>query len=151
MCVCVCVCVCQVLELNVNLYVCVSQIFGGLTWCLVASTKVQPANPLGWVMFVSVFCFTVTFLWAIIFGCGAHRNSGAWAAADFAYHGIAAFFYLSSSVALASVTLGMKELAISSEGLRLYRIDIAAVVFSYVATLLYFLHTIFSAMRWKSF
>ncbi|KAG7492900.1 mal, T cell differentiation protein b isoform X1 [Megalops cyprinoides] len=121
-------------------------VFGGLVWTLVASTLVIPSNPLGWVMFVSIFCFVMTFLWMMIFACGGHRNSSGWAAADFAYHGLAAFFYLSSSVALASVTLDKR-----GGDLRIYRIDISAVVFSYVATLLYFIHTILSAIRWKSF
>lgn len=50
-------------------------------WILVASTLVSPANPQGWVMFVSVFCFVMTFLWLILFACGVHKNSSAWAAA----------------------------------------------------------------------
>lgn len=122
-------------------------IFGGLVWILVASTLVVPANPQGWVMFVSVFCFVMTFLWMVIFGCGGHKNKGSWAAADFAYHGIAAFFYLSASVALAKVTLDMAE----GTNFKNYQLDISAVVFSYVATLLYFVHAILSAIRWKSF
>ncbi|XP_029632455.1 myelin and lymphocyte protein [Salmo trutta] len=121
-------------------------VFGGLVWILVACTLVDPTNPQGWVMFVSVFCFTMTFIWMCMFAFGVHRNSGGWATADFAYHGIAAFFYLSASVALAKVTLDKK-----SGDLFNYRLDISAVVFSYVATLLYFIHTIFSAFRWKSF
>ncbi|XP_038871812.1 myelin and lymphocyte protein-like [Salvelinus namaycush] len=121
-------------------------VFGGLVWILVACTLVDPINPQGWVMFVSVFCFTMTFIWMCMFAFGVHRNSGGWATADFAYHGIAAFFYLSASVVLAKVTLDKKNGALFD-----YRLDISAVVFSYVATLLYFIHTIFSAMRWKSF
>lgn len=57
------------------------QVFGGLVWILVASTHVAPPNPLGWVMFVSVFCFVMTFLWMIIFAAGGHKNSSHWAAA----------------------------------------------------------------------
>ncbi|KAK3563593.1 hypothetical protein QTP86_031826 [Hemibagrus guttatus] len=56
-------------------------IFGGLVWILVASTHIQPENPQGWVMFVSVFCFVMTFMWLIIFACGAHKNKGGWATA----------------------------------------------------------------------
>ncbi|CAL8354860.1 unnamed protein product [Boreogadus saida] len=122
-------------------------VFGGLVWILVASSLVVPANPQGWVMFVSVFCFVVTFLWMVLFACGAHHNKPGWAAADFVYHGIAAFFYLSASVALATVTIEMKDGSIFLN----YQLDISAVVFSYVATLLYFVHTILSAIRWKSF
>lgn len=57
------------------------QVFGGLVWILVASTHVDPPNPLGWVMFVSIFCFVMTFLWMIIFISGCHKNSSGWAAA----------------------------------------------------------------------
>ncbi|XP_071399905.1 myelin and lymphocyte protein-like [Centroberyx affinis] len=122
-------------------------VFGGLVWILVASTHVDPANPLGWVMFVSVFCFVMTFLWMIIFGAGGHKNSSGWAAADFAYHGLAAFFYLSAAVDLAYITFLKK----SGNDFKNYQIDIAAVVFAYVATFLYFIHVILSAIRWKNF
>ncbi|XP_074503276.1 myelin and lymphocyte protein [Sebastes fasciatus] len=122
-------------------------VFGGLVWILVASTKVDPPNPLGWVMFVSVFCFVMTFLWMIIFAAGGHKNHPGWAAADFAYHGLAAFFYLSAGVDLAYITFQKKDLGTSKD----YHIDIAAVVFAYVATLLYFIHTILSSIRWKNF
>ncbi|KAL1006174.1 hypothetical protein UPYG_G00068840 [Umbra pygmaea] len=121
-------------------------IFGGLVWILVACTYVIPTNPLGWVMFVSVFCFTVTFIWTCIFLFGVHRNSSGWATADFLYHFVAAFFYLSAAVPLALETLNKKN-----DTLFYYRLDISAVVFAYMATLLYFIHTIFSAWRWKSF
>ncbi|XP_008290229.1 myelin and lymphocyte protein-like [Stegastes partitus] len=122
-------------------------VFGGLVWILVASTHVDPPNPLGWVMFVSVFCFVMTFLWTSIFGAGGHRNSSGWAAADFAYHGLAAFFYLSAGVDLAYMTVLSKD----TKTLKIYRIDIAAVVFCFLATLLYFIHAILSAIRWKNF
>ncbi|XP_053189239.1 myelin and lymphocyte protein-like [Scomber japonicus] len=123
-------------------------VFGGLVWILVASTHVQPANPLGWVMFVSVFCFVMTSLWLIIFAAGGHKNSSGWAAADFAYHGLAAFFYLSAAVILAYITILFRSPSIP---FRIYQIDIAAVVFAYLATLFYFIHAILSAIRWKNF
>ncbi|XP_026141385.1 myelin and lymphocyte protein-like [Carassius auratus] len=126
-------------------------VFGGLVWILVASTSVVPPNPLGWVMFVSIFCFVMTFLWLIIFACGGHKNSSAWATADFIYHLIAVVFYLSASVFLAYITVLFKDLSLVSLPVKYYKIDIAAVVFSYVTTLLYFIHCILSAVRWKSF
>ncbi|XP_030015429.1 myelin and lymphocyte protein-like [Sphaeramia orbicularis] len=125
-------------------------IFGGLVWILVACTLVDPENPQGWVMFVSVFCFVMTFIWLLVFACGGHHNKGSWAAADFAYHGLAAFFYLSASVSLARVTIE-KQVNSTHVNFQVYQLDISAVVFSYVATLLYFVHTILSAIRWKSF
>ncbi|XP_017290468.1 myelin and lymphocyte protein-like [Kryptolebias marmoratus] len=125
-------------------------IFGGLVWILVACTYVEEANPLGWVMCVSVFCFVMTFIWLVVFACGSHHNSRGWATADFIYHFIAAVFYLSASVELATVTLYMSA-ATSEKGVRDYKLEISAVVFSFTATLLYFVHTILSAIRWKSF
>lgn len=59
----------------------VLQIFGGLVWILVACTLVVPQNPQGWVMFVSVFCFVMTFIWTMVFACGGHNNRSSWAAA----------------------------------------------------------------------
>ncbi|XP_077469310.1 myelin and lymphocyte protein-like [Stigmatopora argus] len=119
---------------------------GGLVWILVASTHVEPPNPLAWVMFVSIFCFIMTLLWVVFFIAGCHRNASAWAAADFAYHAIAALFYLSAGVDLAIITFQLK-----SGDFRLYQIDIAAVVFAFTATLLYFIHAVFSSLRWKYF
>lgn len=130
-------------------------VFGGLVWILVASTRVDPPNPLGWVMFVSVFCFVGTTLWFFIFLCGANQSS-VWPALDTGYHFVAVVFFLSASVDLAIVTInaGIKMQAASAstlqaELLKIYRLDISAVVMSYVATLLYFIHAIFSAIRWK--
>ncbi|XP_030296985.1 myelin and lymphocyte protein-like [Sparus aurata] len=135
-------------------------VFGGLVWILVASTRVDPDNPLGWVMFVSVFCFVVTTLWFFLFLCGANGSS-IWPALDAGYHFVAVVFYLSASVDLAFITVlkgwgitilqgfGGNVQALTGDALKVYRLDIAAVVMSYMATLLYFLHAIFSAIRWR--
>ncbi|XP_008290230.1 myelin and lymphocyte protein-like [Stegastes partitus] len=124
-------------------------VFGGLVWILVASTRVVPENPLGWVMFVSVFCFVGTTLWFFIFLCGANQSS-IWPSLDVGFHFLAVVFFLSASVDLAYITYLNGLLILVPEQLKNYRLDIAAVVMSYVATLLYFLHAIFSAIRWKS-
>ncbi|CAL1577921.1 unnamed protein product [Knipowitschia caucasica] len=131
-------------------------VFGGLVWILVASTRVDAPNPLGWVMFVSIFCFVGTTLWFFIFLCGANQSS-VWPALDTGYHFVAIVFYLSASVALAitTVSAGLTLQIAGAAGLptdlflKNYRLDIAAVVMSYLATLLYFIHTILSALRWK--
>uniref|UniRef100_A0A3P9IG36 Mal, T cell differentiation protein b n=2 Tax=Oryzias TaxID=8089 RepID=A0A3P9IG36_ORYLA len=121
-------------------------VFGGLVWILVASTHVVLPNPLGWVMFVSVFCFVMTFLWMVVFAAGGHKSSSGWAAADFIYHGLAVLFYLSAGVVLAFITIVMKTV-----DFRTYQILISAVVFAFATTLLYFIHAILSAIRWKHF
>ncbi|KAJ8384795.1 hypothetical protein AAFF_G00198810 [Aldrovandia affinis] len=123
-------------------------IFGGLVWILVASTLVVPSNPQGYVMFVSVFCFVMTFLWMVLFGCGAHKSRVGWAATDMALHALAVIFYLSASVSLAKTTIDFQN---DDTNFKNYQIDIAAVVFSYVATLLYFIHFFLSVIRWKTF
>ncbi|XP_033861332.2 myelin and lymphocyte protein-like [Acipenser ruthenus] len=126
-------------------------VFGGLVWILVASTNVYMDNPQGWVMFVSVFCFVFTFLWLLLFIIGMNQNSSMWATLDVAYHALAAFFYLSASVALAYVTSVLGQVNLGDETLFMYyQEDIAAVVFSYIATLLYTVHAVMSARRWKS-
>ncbi|XP_039594693.1 mal, T cell differentiation protein b [Polypterus senegalus] len=129
-------------------------IFGGLVWILVASTKVFYANPQGWVMFVSVFCFVFTFIWLFLFLLGANQSSF-WPGLDVLYHGTAALFYLSASVAQAYATILINPATNSTTnpytgpGFKEYQEDIAAVVFSYIATLLYVIHVVFSAIRWK--
>ncbi|XP_037542895.1 myelin and lymphocyte protein [Nematolebias whitei] len=123
-------------------------VIGGLVWILVASTRVEPANPLGWVMFVSVFCFVGTTLWFFIFVCGGNQSS-IWPAVDAGFHFLAVVFYLSASVDLAYITFVYGLNLPTFDILKIYRLDISAVVMSHVATLLYFLHAIFSAIRWK--
>ncbi|XP_061546752.1 myelin and lymphocyte protein-like [Phycodurus eques] len=135
-------------------------VFGTLVWILVASTCVYPDHPLGWVMFVSVFCCVFTTLLFFLYLCGANQ-SGICPALDMCYHFLAAVFYLSASVILAYITVlkgwgvtvnsggTLSIVPLIGEGLKIYRLDVAAVVMSHVSTLLYFLHAIFSAIRWK--
>ncbi|XP_061600902.1 myelin and lymphocyte protein-like [Cololabis saira] len=124
-------------------------VFGGLVWILIASTEILQPNPLGWVMFVSVFCFVGTSLWFFIFLCGGNQSS-IWPGLDVCFHFVAVVFYLSASVILAYITILHASVSgLSSQLLKIYRLEISAVVMSHVATLLYFVHTIFSAIRWK--
>ncbi|KAL2087301.1 hypothetical protein ACEWY4_018360 [Coilia grayii] len=127
-------------------------VFGGLVWTLVASTFIQPHNPQAWVMTVSVFCFCMTLIWMFVFGCGTHHSSRGWAAADVFYHFVATVLYLSAAVPLAKVTIEMGDISPRNATQdKYYKMDISASVFAYIATLLYFLHAIFSAIRWKTF
>ncbi|ERE69869.1 myelin and lymphocyte protein isoform X3 [Cricetulus griseus] len=65
---------------------------------------------------------------------------------DAAYHCVAALFYLSASVLEALATIMMYE----GYTYKQYHENISAVVFAYVATLLYVVHAVFSLIRWKS-
>uniref|UniRef100_A0A672K6M6 Myelin and lymphocyte protein n=1 Tax=Sinocyclocheilus grahami TaxID=75366 RepID=A0A672K6M6_SINGR len=98
------------------------------------STKVEPANPQGWVMFVSLFCFLITTLWFLIFITGINQSS-IWPSLDVGYHAFSPFFYLSAAVLLANVTIRKQGVD------KVYQLDIAAVLnqtrylYSYILTL----------------
>ncbi|XP_076848195.1 myelin and lymphocyte protein-like [Brachyhypopomus gauderio] len=125
-------------------------IFDGLVWTLVASTLVNPANPLGWVMFVSIFCFVFTTLFFFIYVCGGNQ-SPVWIGLDVAYHLVAVMFQLSAAVTLAQTTLDNKKVVdLNLLSFKTYQEDIAAVVMAFVSTLTYFIHTIFAIFRYKS-
>ncbi|XP_054847660.1 myelin and lymphocyte protein [Eublepharis macularius] len=120
-------------------------VFGGLVWILVASTRVFFPMIQGWVMFVSVYCFVLSTLLLFLYFCGAHGEKSAWVAVDAFYQVTAALFYLSAAVLQATATISIK-----TGDYKYYQIDIAAVVFAFVATLTYVIHMIFSLLRWKS-
>uniref|UniRef100_A0A8I3W411 Myelin and lymphocyte protein n=1 Tax=Callithrix jacchus TaxID=9483 RepID=A0A8I3W411_CALJA len=122
------------------------QVFGGLVWILVASSLVPWPLVQGWVMFVSVFCFVATTTLIVLYIIGAHGGETSWVTLDAAYHCTAALFYLSASVLEALATIRIQD----GFTFRHYHENIAAVVFSYVATLLYVVHAVFSLIRWKS-
>lgn len=54
------------------------QVFGGLVWILVASSRVPMPLVQGWVMFVSVFCFVATTVLLILYLIGAHGGESSW-------------------------------------------------------------------------
>ncbi|XP_038593749.1 myelin and lymphocyte protein-like [Micropterus salmoides] len=125
-------------------------LFGGSVGILVAMSGQSWYSPVGWVMFVSVFCFVVTTVWFFIFLGGANEKS-IWLSLDVGYHFVAALFYLSVLVTLAFIdTVLASWIEHSHSGiLILYRMGISAAVLSFMATLFYFFHAIFSAIRWK--
>ncbi|KAM7079202.1 myelin and lymphocyte protein [Molossus nigricans] len=121
-------------------------VFGGLVWILIASSLVPLPLIQGWVMFVSVFCFVATTTLLVLYIIGAHGGEASWITLDAAYHCVAALFYLSASVLEALATILMHD----GFTYKSYHENISAVVFSYVATLLYVVHAVFSLLRWKS-
>ncbi|XP_037663662.1 myelin and lymphocyte protein [Choloepus didactylus] len=121
-------------------------VFGGLVWILIASSLVPIALVQGWVMFVSVFCFVATTTLLVLYMIGAHGEAASWVTLDAAYHCVAALFYLSAAVLEAVATILMQD-GFTYER---YHENIAAVVFCYVATLLYVTHATLSLIRWKA-
>ncbi|NXG33913.1 MAL protein, partial [Dromaius novaehollandiae] len=123
-------------------------IFGGLVWILVASAKVTLSMPQGWVMFVSVLCFLMSTTLLCLYLCGVHGGSSSWITWDVICQGTAALFYLSAAVLQAYVTYSIRSLSATSLH-AIYQENIAAVVFAFLATLTYVIHTVYSLLRWK--
>ncbi|NXI55100.1 MAL protein, partial [Chloroceryle aenea] len=115
------------------------QIFGGLVWILVASSEVRFPLLQGWVMFVSVFCFIMSTTLLCLYVSGVHGGNSSW-------------------VTLVSGCDKLQSLSppwchwmyVKPAQPLIYRENIAAVVFAFLATLLYVIHTVFSLLRWKS-
>ncbi|XP_068266761.1 myelin and lymphocyte protein isoform X1 [Nyctibius grandis] len=125
-------------------------IFGGLVWILVASSKVPSPILQGWVMFVSVFCFVMSTTLMCLYICGAHGGSSSWVTLDVFCQETAALFYLSAAVLEAYFTYSVSFLSSSSLIMTIYQENIAAVVFAFLATLVYVIHKVGSLLRWKS-
>ncbi|XP_032877908.1 myelin and lymphocyte protein-like isoform X1 [Amblyraja radiata] len=124
-------------------------VFGGLVWILVAASRIPFPQNQGWVMFVSVFCFVITTLLLILYMAGVQKRSSAWNAVDVFYHLIAAIFYLSIAVLEASDTRILFVL-FPPQLANIFKLNIAASVFAFLATLIYTIHAILSILRWKS-
>ncbi|XP_035178349.1 myelin and lymphocyte protein isoform X2 [Oxyura jamaicensis] len=125
-------------------------VFGGLVWILIAASKVPDPMVQGWVMFVSVFCFVMTATLLFLYMCGAHGGSSSWVTLDVICQVTAALFYLSAAVLEAYFTYAIRGFFAAPERRSIYQENIAAVVFAFIATLLYVIHKIYSLRRWKS-
>ncbi|KAM6273025.1 myelin and lymphocyte protein [Spheniscus humboldti] len=123
--------------------------FGGLVWILVASSKVSLPILQGWVMFVSVFCFIMSITLLCLYVCGAHGGSSSWVTLDVICQETAALFYLSAAVLEAYCTYVVRGRT-SPLIMTIYQENIAAVVFAFLATLMYVIHKVYSLLRWKS-
>ncbi|NXV72591.1 MAL protein, partial [Atlantisia rogersi] len=125
-------------------------IFGGLVWILVAASMVPAPIVQGWVMFVSVFCFVMTITLLCLYLCGAHGGSSSWVTLDVICQETAALFYLSAAVLEAFFTIGYAVNAQIDPFKLIYQENVAAVVFAFLATLVYVVHSVYSLRRWKS-
>ncbi|NXU64695.1 MAL protein, partial [Horornis vulcanius] len=121
------------------------QIFGGLVWILVASSKIPDPMLQGWVMFVSVFCFVMSISQFCLYLCGAHGGGGSWVTlvrACASPQGPLCPAEQAAAAALQTAPWGWlcgHACCVSPPQ-----------VFAFVATLLYVIHKVFSLLRWKS-
>ncbi|NXG76439.1 MAL protein, partial [Baryphthengus martii] len=125
-------------------------IFGGLVWILVASSRVPTPMLQGWVMFVSVSCFIMSTTLLCLYMGGVHGGSSSWVTVDAVCQATAALFYLSAAVLEAYFTYSVGLLFGNFLVTSIYQENIAAVVFAFLATLMYVIHKVFSLLRWKS-
>ncbi|XP_024153471.1 myelin and lymphocyte protein [Oryzias melastigma] len=96
---------------------------------------------------VSVFCCVGTSAWFFIFFCG-HNQKPFWPALDLAFHVFLTILYMIPSVIVTYLTI-MGWWILSKFGFSGgMGVNVIAVM-SVGATLLYFIHAIFSAIRWK--
>ncbi|NXJ40756.1 MAL protein, partial [Ciconia maguari] len=118
--------------------------FGGLVWILVASSKVPSPILQGWVMFVSVFCFVMSTTLLCLYICGAHGGSSSWVTLVSGCDKPQGLSPPCAAVLEAYFTLS------STKPLIIYQENVAAVVFAFLATLMYVIHKVYSLLRWKS-
>ncbi|NWY39547.1 MAL protein, partial [Sylvia atricapilla] len=124
-------------------------IFGGLVWILVASSKVPDSMLQGWVMFVSVFCFVMSFSLLCLYLCGAHGGGGScWVTLVRAWDTAQGSAGQGAAAAPQTAAWGWVygQLAPKLTGCCV----LPSQVFAFVATLLYVIHKVFSLLRWKS-
>ncbi|NWZ36342.1 MAL protein, partial [Brachypodius atriceps] len=120
-------------------------IIGGLVWILVASSRVPDAMLQGWVMFVSVFCFIMSFSLLCLYLCGAHGGGGSWVTLVRAWDRAQGHPCLAVPCRAGCCSLGRAGWASGSAA-----VFSPSQVFAFVATLLYVIHKVFSLLRWKS-
>ncbi|NWI37952.1 MAL protein, partial [Picathartes gymnocephalus] len=120
-------------------------IFGGLAWILVASSRVPDSMLQGWVMFVSVFCFVMSFSLLCLYLCGAHGGgSSCWVTLVSACDKPRRLPCL--PVTRRALGAGVAPCNRTLTGCCVF----PSQVFAFVATLLYVIHKAFSLLRWKS-
>ncbi|NXO81664.1 MAL protein, partial [Sitta europaea] len=129
------------------------QIFGGLVWILVASSKVPDPMLQGWVMFVSVFCFVLSVSLLCLYFCGAHGGGGCWvtlvrALGREASHRLHRAWVSPNTwhVTRHALGAGVAQCNTKLTGCCVF----PSQVFAFTATLLYVIHEVFSLLRWKS-
>ncbi|XP_078471074.1 myelin and lymphocyte protein-like [Lampetra fluviatilis] len=118
---------------------------GALVWFLEAGTNLPIPTYQGWVMFVAVTFFILTFIQFVIYLSHVpERNIDAWKMADILYNSVAFGMYLSASVLLANLLA-----TFSFPGNSFYGLNVAAVIFAFLTTLFYGMSIVFGIRRGK--
>lgn len=110
-------------------------VFGFLVWTLVAATHVANALLHGWVLYVSLTSFLISFMFLMSYLLGFYKLFDSWRVLDSLYHGTTGILYMSAAVLQAHATIVSEY-----QDLKNYYINTAASFFAFAATLLYILH-----------
>ncbi|XP_077454652.1 protein MAL2 [Stigmatopora argus] len=161
----------EVLRTYSGALICLEIVFGGLVWILVASSNVPVPLLQGWVMFVSVTAFFLSFAYLTFLITGlADRISIDWNFLDVFYHFLALLFYFAAFVLEAAVTSANGGAIITplpnSTGAVMcihyprgnvftvltgnqYNINVVATIFAFVVTLCYSCSLVMAFRRWR--
>ncbi|XP_001494438.1 MAL-like protein isoform X2 [Equus caballus] len=110
-------------------------VFGCWVWILVAATQVAQPLLQGWVMYVSLTSFLISFMFLLSYLLGFYKKYESWKVLDSLYHGTTAILYMSAAVLQVHATIVSE-----TQNLTNYFINTTASLFAFITTLLYILH-----------
>ncbi|XP_046517770.1 MAL-like protein [Equus quagga] len=104
-------------------------------WILVAATQV--AHPLlqGWVTYILLTSFLISFMFLLSYLLGFYKKYKSWKVLDSLYHGTTAILNMSAAVLQVHATIVSE-----TQNLTNYFINTTALLFAFITTLLYILH-----------
>ncbi|XP_056900593.1 protein MAL2 [Takifugu flavidus] len=158
----------EVLRTYSGVLICLELLFGGLVWILVASSNVPVPLLQGWVMFVALTAFFISFSYLALLITGlADRINTDWNCLDVFYHFLALLFYFAAFTLEAAVTAANRgasflllpngTMCLTSPAsnifttldYRQYSINVAATIFAFVTTLCYGCSLAMGLKRWR--
>ncbi|CAL8248646.1 unnamed protein product [Lota lota] len=161
----------EILRTYSGALICLEIVFGGLVWILVAASNVPVPLLQGWVMLVSLLTFFLSSAYLALLITGlADRINTDWNVLDVLYHLVALIFYFAAFVLEAATTAANGGSAITllpntNETVmciayprgkiftvldpRQFSINVAATIFSFVATLCYGCSLFMGFKRWR--
>uniref|UniRef100_A0A3Q2HPZ7 MARVEL domain-containing protein n=1 Tax=Equus caballus TaxID=9796 RepID=A0A3Q2HPZ7_HORSE len=80
-------------------------VFGCWVWILVAATQVAQPLLQGWVMYVSLTSFLISFMFLLSYLLGFYKKYESWKVLDSLYHGTTAILYMSAAVLQVHATI----------------------------------------------
>uniref|UniRef100_A0A8C5S295 Mal, T cell differentiation protein like n=1 Tax=Laticauda laticaudata TaxID=8630 RepID=A0A8C5S295_LATLA len=106
----------------------------------------------GWVMYVSISSFVISFLLLLSYLFGFHKHFKSWRILDSLYHGATGIFYLSAAVLQANATIRSETEVPSGYIPRYYQLNVAATVRTshHLSNYFFYLKAHISLHGWRS-